>query len=194
MNELDNDGLLVALAALGETLRFRGASAELAIVGGSGLLLLGIVRRTTQDVDVVAVVTDGELARAEPLPAAVHAAAIDVAATLDLPIEWLNPGPTDLLRFGLPAGFLQRAHARRFGSLVVHIASRLDQIHFKLFAAVDQGARSKHMADLRTLAPQAPELIEAARWCRIQDPSDGFLAALRALLTHFDIEVSDGEL
>lgn len=194
MSELDHDGLLEALSALGETLRFRGASAELAIIGGSGLLLLGLVRRTTQDVDVVGVLRNGELARAEPLPAAVHAAAIDVAAALDLPTEWLNPGPTDLLRFGLPAGFLERAHARRFGSLVVHVASRVDQIHFKLFAAVDQGVRSKHMADLRTLAPQRGELLAAARWCRVKDPSVGFLAALQSLLTHLDAEVSDGEL
>ena len=193
MTALDQEKLQQALSALGDVLAFRGASAELAVVGGSGLLLLGVVRRATQDVDVVAVVKHGELLRAEPLPSVLGQAARDTALALDLPEDWLNPGPTELLRFGLPSGFLERAHVLRFGALILHVASRLDQIHFKLFAAVDQGPRRKHMADLRTLAPQRHELIQAARWCSTQDPSQGFDAAMTETLFHFGIEGGDAE-
>jgi hypothetical protein len=45
--------------------------------------------------------------------------------------------------------------------LTVRLASRWDQIHFKLYAPVDQGAR-KHKQDLRALTPTAAKLIEAA--------------------------------
>ena len=66
-------------------------------------------------------------------------------------------------------------------ALTVHFASRIDQIHFKLYAMVDQGA-GKHEADLRALAPTTAELLEAARWTRTHDPSEGFREELVAAL------------
>ena len=60
----------------------------------------------------------------------------------------MNPGPTDLIRFGLPDGFRARLETRSYGALTVRFAGRLDQIHFKLFAMVDQGA-GRHETDLR---------------------------------------------
>jgi hypothetical protein len=71
---------------------------------------------------------------------------------------------------GLPAGFDERAEVRRFGSLTLHIASRFDQISFKLYAAVDQATASKHLDDLRLLEPTAEELVEAARWSITHNP------------------------
>jgi len=42
-------------------------------------------------------------------------------------------GPSSLLDFGLPEGFVARLKTRAYGdALTVHFASRLDQIHFKL--------------------------------------------------------------
>jgi hypothetical protein len=65
-----------------------------------------------------------------------------VARDFSLPAEWLNSGPTGLLEFGLPDGFADRLQRRDYGEgLVVYLASRYDQIHFKLYAAVDQVLR-----------------------------------------------------
>jgi hypothetical protein len=167
---------------------------EIAVIGGSGLLLLGTVRRTTMDVDIVALIREGVLVSAEPLPEDLRAAATDVGRALGLSPTWLNAGPTALLDFGLPAGFLGRCQVKRYGELVVHIASRVDQIHFKLYAAADQGPRSKHISDLHALAPTAAELLDAARWCRTQDPSEGFRSSLRKAMQFLGVEVSDGDL
>ena len=194
MEPLSNDRLEEVLATLGAVLAERGAGHELAVIGGSGLLLLGTTRRATRDVDVVALVRGGELVRAQPLPPDLEAAAEDVALALGLDPGWLNAGPSALLDFGLPEGFLARCSTRRFEGLVVHVASRLDQIHFKLYAAADHGPASKHVSDLRALAPTTAELMQAARWCRTQDPSDGFLASLAKALAFFGVEVSDGDL
>lgn len=57
-----------APATLGEVLARRRAPQEIAVIGGSGLLLLGAVRRATRDVDVVALVTGKALITAKPLP------------------------------------------------------------------------------------------------------------------------------
>jgi hypothetical protein len=54
----------------------------------------------------------------------------------------------------------------------VHFASRFDQIHFKLYAAVDQGA-GRHEADLRALGPTTDQLLTVARWTRLQDRPRG---------------------
>ena len=50
--------------------------------------------------------------------------------------------------------------------------SRYDQIHFKLYAAADQGGR--HFTDLKKLSPTADELLAAMRWTFTQDVSEGF--------------------
>ena len=108
--------------------------------------------------------------------------------------DWLDPGPTELLRFGLPEGFETRVDHRRYGGLTLQVAGRFDQICFKLYAAVDQGLESKHAADLRKLTPTRDELLTAARWSRTHDPSDGYRRELAALLTSLGVEVDDADL
>lgn len=179
------------LSALGEQLAALSQSFELVVVGGSGLLALGLIERSTRDVDVLALRTGDELGTAEPLPAALEAARDRVARDFSLPAEWLNPGPTDLLEFGLPEGFIDRLQRRDYGdSLAVYLASRYDQIHFKLYALVDQGP-GKHEDDLRALAPTAEELLAAAHWSRSHDPSEGYAQMLRDVLTHLGVDGVD---
>lgn len=180
-----------ALRALGETLAHRGQAVEVAVIGGSGLLLLRILDRPTRDVDLVACIEAGELMPVASLPQDFHEAAAAVAADLGLDPQWINTGPAELLRFGLPEGFLERCRILRFSGLTVWVASRLDQIHFKLYAAVDQGPRSKHHADLRLLVPSAGELQQAARWCRTHDPSEAFRDSLHQALQSFGVEPPD---
>lgn len=176
------------LSALAEQLAHAGERYELVVIGGSGLLALGVIERATRDIDIVALRGDGELNVAEPMPDGLRAARERVARDFSLPPDWLNAGPTDLLEFGLPEGFVDRLQRRDFGeSLVVYLASRYDQIHFKLYALVDQGP-GKHEQDLRALSPTEDELIAAADWTRSHDPSEGYAHSLRQVLIHLGVE------
>lgn len=179
------------LAALGEQLGRAGESFAVVVVGGSGLLALGLIDRPTRDVDVVALHTSGGLVKADPLPAPLAAARDRVGRDFGLPADWLNAGPADLMDLGLPEGFLDRVLTRRYGEgLTVHFASRLDQIHLKLYAVVDQGP-GRHEQDLRALAPTPDELVRAGRWCRTHDPSEGFRGELERALAHFSVSDAD---
>ena len=178
------------LAALEQQLSAEGQTYDLVVVGGSALLALKLVQRTTQDVDVVALLEAGGLVSAVDLPSELVVARNRVARDLGVTENWLNSGPAELLRLGLPAGFEDRWETQMYGpALTVRWASRFDQIHLKLYAAVDQAG--KHLRDLEALAPQRDELIAAARWAREHDPSDGFLLALREALIYFGIDDAD---
>ncbi len=173
------------LHALGEQIAARGESYTLAVIGGSALLALGLISRPTRDVDILAIVENHELVPAQPLPAALLDAAHTVARDFGLSDDWLNPGPTSLLDLGLPDGFYERAEHRVYGpGLEILFASRVDQIHLKLYATVDQGA-GKHLNDLEALQPTDQELLDAARWSRSHDPSKGYRSVLAQVLAHF---------
>lgn len=178
------------LSALGEQLDVINATVpELVVCGGSALNVLGLVNRTTKDVDVVAfaIKNAGEnvhLEKAEPFPNALSDAVRKVARDFNLPEKWLNPGPTSAVDFGLPEGLMERVETRRFGKrLIVHFLSRYDQICFKLYATVDQGM-GKHYNDLLLLEPSAKELEEAARWSMTHDVSESFRQSIKDLLRH----------
>ena len=180
------------LHALGEQLAAQQECFTIAVVGGSALLALGLVSRATRDVDVLAIVDGEELTSAQPLPAALVGAAQTVARDFGLSEDWLNPGPTSLLDLGLPEGVFERAQHRHYGpGLEVLFASRVDQIHLKLYATVDQGA-GKHFNDLQALAPTERELLDAASWSQTHDPSEGYRNVLANILSYFGID--DGPL
>ncbi len=180
-----------ALGTLGEILQARGLGYELVAIGGSSLMLLGLITRPTKDLDAVALVEHGKYLSAEPLPGPLADAIADVGRALSIGERWLNPGPTDLLRFGLPEGFEKRVELKRYGGLTLHLAGRQDQVFFKLYAAVDQGIRSKHAADLRALDPTREELLAAARWSQTHDPSEGYRQELVKILTALGVEDAD---
>jgi hypothetical protein len=75
-------------------------------------------------------------------------------------------------------------------ALTVHFASRFDQIHFKLFAMVDQGG-GRHEADLRALDPSQSELAAAAGWSITQDPSPGYRLVLVDALHALGVDDAD---
>jgi hypothetical protein len=180
------------LHALADQLTARGERYTLAVVGGSALLALELISRATEDVDVLAIVEDGRLLTAQPLPAALLDAAHTVARDFGLSEDWLNPGPTSLLDLGPPTGFYERAQPRSYGpALDVLFASRVDQIHLKLYATVDQGV-GKHLQDLQALQPTAQELLDAARWSLTHDPSEGYREVLARVLAYFGVD--DGPL
>ena len=176
--------LETALSDVGALLSSRGHQIEIVAIGGGGLLLLGLITRPTNDCDVVAILDDGVLRRGQPLPASLREASIDVARQRGLREDWLNAGPASLVDLGLPAGLLDRTERRDYDGLIVHLASRLDQIHFKLYAAADDSPGGKHAADLRALHPTRAELEQAAAWARTHDPSPGFALILAQVIEH----------
>lgn len=176
------------LSGLGEHLAAANERFELVVVGGSGLLALGEIERSTRDVDLVALRNGEELNPAKPLPEPLRLAAERVARDFGLDAAWLNGGPTSLLELGLPEGFLDRLDSRGYGdALIVHFASRYDQIHFKLYAMVDAGGPGKHEQDLQALAPSEAELLAAARWSRTHDPSEAYRETLLRALEHLGV-------
>jgi len=188
MKRFGRETLDQALTLLGEVLAQRGhPPCHFVICGGSSLLALDLISRTTtRDVDVLARLEERRLVQAKPLPEAVREAAEAVRRELDLPADWFNAGPADdsFFRLGFPVGIESRLTPRAFGSvLTLSFISRYDQIHFKLYAAADQGP-GRHVSDLQDLRPTTEELLAAARWTRLQDPSDGFRLVLADLLNH----------
>jgi hypothetical protein len=190
--EITDETIGLLFGALADQLRVLGSRVEIVVIGGSALTALGLVRCATRDVDILAIADNGELRVAEePLPQALLAARPIVAADFGLAENWLNAGPTDLLQWGLPEGFMSRVVTRSYGTaLVVHFASRFDQIHFKLFAMVNQGG-GRHEADLRTLSPTPGELTAAARWSITQDPSPGYRSVLVDALRALGVDDAD---
>jgi len=181
--DISEEVLNRALDVLGQVLAERGQAHEVVAIGGGSLLLLGLIQRPTRDLDLVAMVRDGHYQSADPLPPDLLQGAVEVGRALGLADDWLNAGPTDLLDFGLPEGFVDRTTSRIFGALTVHIAGRFDQICFKLYASVDQGPHSKHYVDLRKLEPSEVELLRARAWCLTHDVSDAFADQLCQALT-----------
>lgn len=180
------------LAGLGELLRDRSLRYELLAIGGGALQLLGLITRPTRDIDVIGLVSDADVVSMGTLPGPLQQAVEDTATVFRLPTTWFNAGPRSLTDLGLPEGILARAHRREWGGLVLHIADRRDQIFFKLYAAVDQGPRSKHFDDLRRLNPSSAELRAAAGWARSHDPSEAFSTELQGALR--DLGITDGNV
>jgi hypothetical protein len=179
------------LSALAEQLAARGASYDLVVVGGTALLALGLVDRATRDVDVLAARVGDAVEQLKPLPDDLVEARDRVARDFSVPQSWLNDGPSSLMDFDLPEGFVDRVSRRTYGpALAISFASRFDQIHFKLYAMVDQGA-GKHEQDLRQLNPTRDELVAAAVWSRTHDPSAGYLQMLRQALANLGVDDAD---
>lgn len=185
---LNQGDIEASLNALGEQLENLAKEIyELLVCGGSALNVLGLIHRPTKDVDVLAyVIRDNvyKFIKADPLSPELSMAVKKVARDFNLPEDWLNTGPASAVDFGLPDGLMKRVTTRRYGrKLILHFLSRYDQIYFKLYAAVDQGA-GKHFDDLLALDPTADELEKAARWSMTHDVSEGYRQIIKKLLIY----------
>ena len=179
MKPIDISKLNEALLLLNEQLILTDAPAtEIVVCGGSALIATGLVPRTTQDVDIVALIQSNVLIDSEPLPDYLLNAADNVGTILSLPADWLNNGPASQFQMGLPPGFQERLTTVVVGKkLTVHYIGRYDQIFFKTFASADRGGY--HVSDLKALNPAEDELIAAAKWCITQDTSEAFRMILK---------------
>ncbi|MFH1829570.1 MAG: DUF6036 family nucleotidyltransferase [Pseudomonadota bacterium] len=155
-----------------------GPSLTISICGGAALMVLGLVNRTTKDIDLVA---------PQSLPPEFYRAASIVAKEFGLPEDWINQGPKQLADMGLPDGFDERAIIRQYGKkLAARFASRLDQIFFKTYASADRGGY--HAEDLKRLNPSHEELKAAALWCMSHDVSSNFRDILKSMLDKLGYE------
>jgi hypothetical protein len=195
MTRIGRDQLETVLRALGELLAARDLHYEVVLIGGGNLILRGLISRpSTKDLDLLGAWTVTGVVPMRPMPQPLRTAAADVARAYDLATDWLNLGPESLLDLGLPDGFLARLERRDYGGLVTWLAGRFDMICFKLYAAVDQGPRSRHLQDLRELGPSQDELLFAARWSRTHDPSDGYRSLLADALDQLGVVDADDRL
>lgn len=189
-----------ALTLVGELLAAGGHAYAVVVLGGSALNLLGIVERSTTDVDVLAFATprtsgapEPESVRQppEPMPDPLVRAARVVARDLNLDPNWLNAGPALQRRSGLPPGLDQRVHWRRYAALWVGVVDRHDLIYFKLFAAADStGPGSVHYQDLLALRPSASELEDASAWVSGQDAAPEFSRIVNQVVKHVRTDLS----
>jgi hypothetical protein len=187
--------LETALRALGELLATRGLHYEVVLIGGGNLILRELVTRpTTKDLDLLGSWTATGVEPMRPMPGPLRTAVLDVARAYGLADDWVNLGPESLLDFGLPDGLVNRLERRDYGGLVAWLAGRFDMICFKLYAAADQGPRSRHLQDLDELGPDQDELLAAARWSRTQDPSPGYRSALVETLRRLGVGDADVRL
>ncbi len=190
---MDRDKLERAFGLLAERLRQLGAPRiRLAVCGGSALIAMSIVSRTTKDVDVVALLDEHErLVEPVPLPEVLVQAARDIAPLTELGADWLNNGPSrgegGLFQMGLPAGFASRLVRRDYGDcLSIYFVGRMDQIYFKIYAGTDRGGRD--LTDLAALQPTEEEVEAAARWAMTNDVSEPYRMLLKAMVRKIGYE------
>jgi len=162
-----------------------GMPLGLAVCGGTALSALGLVTRTTKDVDVLGVVLEDPdsliIQKITKFPEWLAHAAGKVRRDFDLPENWLNLGPAQQVESGLPNDLEKRLVSRRYGKyLTIYFISRIDQIHFKLYAAVDRN--DYHVQDLLALKPTEKEMEMAASWVLFQDVSEVFRSLLKDFL------------
>jgi hypothetical protein len=154
-----------------------GSSIGLVVCGGTALAALGLIQRTTKDVDILAQAEETaqglSIHSVEEFPSGLTAAAKTVARDFGLPEQWLNLGPASQVASGLPDGFESRLVKRSYGEhLTIYFTGRTDQIYFKLYAAIDRD--DYHVQDLFALKPADAELEKAAQWVLTQDVSKAF--------------------
>jgi hypothetical protein len=173
---LDRTKLEELLAELDDLLDLADCEpVEWVVCGGAALALQQLTQRTTGDVDLLGRWSPNrmDVISMTEFPEDVQRCidqVIDSHPELDgFRHRWINLGPTDLVRTGLPGGYQDRKVTRRFGDhLTLHLLGRRDLIALKLYAASDdRGKRQRiHDADLWAMTPTWLELDDAINWIR----------------------------
>lgn len=145
--------------------------------------------RSTSDLDIICVAqvtANGNISLVDgaTLPSRFGELVAEVGHDLGLQEEWLNFGPAPLLKFGLPEGLESRLERKSYGPcLALHIISRLDQIHLKLYAAMAPKTRTEtHLGDLMDLEPTEVEAKTAVNWLLTRETSADFRRKLKQAL------------
>ena len=182
-----------ALTVLGRRMALDGApDMEVLCCGASALCVLGLLSRSTMDVDVLGVVvSDRDLDPCEVFPVEMERAITNAGLELGLADDWFNGSASRLLERGVPVGTLERSltHRRTFGPcLTVRFLDRRDQVALKLFAAMDPVDGIRHLKDLEEILPEAEEISHALEWMGRWESSAAFRAKLKAIVTGLGFE------
>jgi hypothetical protein len=183
-------GIEEALKRLNARMVYAGMEpVELVSCGGASLNLMGWVSRSTSDVEIIcaaAVDANGKVVLLPGIPFSPKFTELiaEVGHELGIKEEWLNFGPAPLFEFGLPSGLEDRLKRQSFGPcLALHMVGRLDQIHLKIFAAMDPNTRIEtHLGDLLDLEPTEEEAKAAVDWLLTRKTSRDFRRKLKQIL------------
>ena len=188
MEPLTGQRIEELLAAVGELLQAEGYAYSIVVVGGASLNLLGLIERTTKDVDVVArAEKKGRrriFLRADPLPKPLESTVAKVARDFGLPQDWMNTVVATQWPHELPEFLFKEIKWRNYGSLEVGIVGRYTLIVLKLHAAVDRDAHSVHYQDLLALLPTDAELDQARSLVVAQDAETEFPRLVDEVISH----------
>jgi hypothetical protein len=168
-------------------------SINLVVCGGAALIITKLVTRSTRDVDLIALAntkgSEVELLPPDTLPADLKQLVAEIAREFGIREDWLNFGPSPLLQFGLPEGLTTRLTKKSYGAcLTVFFISRFDQVHFKIFAAMDAKEGTRHLSDLLDLEPAESEVKAAVSWLLGRKVSSQFKATLQQVLERIGYE------
>ncbi|MFZ4579085.1 MAG: DUF6036 family nucleotidyltransferase [Myxococcota bacterium] len=163
------------LEAFDQFLHARDLRTEAVIIGGTALVLLGVIERATRDVDVLA---------PELSPIVLESARAFAREQrdrgVDLADDWLNNGPS-LLGDALPSGWRERTERVFTGrALRLDTLGRMDLLRSKLFALCDRGT---DLLDCLALKPDEAEIDQILPWLADQDGNPDWPAYVRQVLT-----------
>ena len=187
----DKESIEEVLHAFAEHLAEDGVHhLELVVCGGAALNILGLIHRGTRDVDVVAIVERDKHGQAilqipSALDESIKKAILRIHKDFNLEENWFNIQTGALFTsLHFPKGILERTIKREFGNnVIIHFLDRYDQIHFKLYAALDnETRRAVHLSDLLALSPSETEICEAAKWLLTRPSGEFYKHALQNLL------------
>ena len=180
-----------ALSTLSRRMALTGAEdLEVLCCGASALCVLGLLSRSTMDVDVLGIISDEkEVIPCEHFSLEMEAAIAASGRELGLPDDWFNGSASTLLQQTLPTGALERSkkHRQEFGPcLVVRFLDRMDQVALKLFAAMDPKDGQRHLRDLEDISPTRSEITHAITWMTSWKSNQAFRDRLAYFVESFD--------
>ena len=139
------------------------------IIGGAALAILGVITRTTRDVDLMT----------SPIPPIILRHAKAFAKAYSLAENWLNDAPSSLER-ELPKDWRSKVQKIFEGNaLTLWTLAREHLIISKLFAACDREADDFN--DLLLMKPTVKEIDEARDWVSRLDGNPDWPAQVAAL-------------
>jgi hypothetical protein len=149
--------MIEVVKAFDEYLGKKGCTFQATIIGGSALLLMGVIERATQDVDCLS----------PKVPKNIKEISVEFARWYSsqhktpLQPDWLNNGPESLLR-DLPGHWQEHIQPIYQGKhLTFYTLGREDLLLAKLFAYCD---RQQDLQDCIALKPSLEELKKAYTW------------------------------
>lgn len=161
------------LRALGTVMDERGMEpVDILVCGAMVLLMRGIIRRPTRDIDGLGLVEEREgvmVLRKPVLSAELNEAIERVGNLYGEGKHWLSVAATILHEdTELPPDIIAESDPRSFGDrLTVRFCSRRHMVFLKLWGAVNRG--EPDIGDLVEMEATEEEAREAAAWCLEQD-------------------------